>query len=124
MHFQSAQDIIDFMNRPFTKQTIIGHVEFQDPFVKMAEKNFDAQREHWRKLHTEIFTEESFKIWVDTIPGCPSCKNDFKKILENNPPRFNDWHRWSWEVHNIVNAKINKPEISWEEACRIWNWGA
>lgn len=122
MHFQTVQDIINFINRPNQKETIIGHIEHIDPFSKMRENTFNAQREHWKRLHTEIFTEESFNLWVDTIPGCPSCKQDFKKILETNPPRFNDWHRWSWEVHNIVNKKINKTELTWEEASKIWGW--
>lgn len=122
MAFTSEQQIIDFMNRPGQKKVLLYNVEHVDPFLKKIENAFNAQREHWKKLHTEIFNQDTFKIWVETIPGCASCKHDFKKILETHSPRFDDWQRWSWEVHNIVNAKINKPEISWEEACKIWGW--
>lgn len=122
MHFTSFEEIENFMNRQNQKKTIIYNIEHIDPFLKKDEYIFNSQREHWKKLHTEIFDEKKFFDWVESIPGCLSCKNNFKEILKNNPPRFADWNRWSWEVHNIVNKKIGKPYISWDEACKIWSW--
>jgi hypothetical protein len=63
-----------------------------------------------------------FAEWVDAIPGCATCKRDFLELIKINTPRFDDWQRWTWEVHNAVNAKLGKPEIDWNEACNLWNW--
>jgi len=82
----------------------------------------DQQREHWRKLHTTRFTPEEFELWVQGIPGCSSCQRDFRRILKNHPPRFDDWERWTWEIHNAVNARLGKPEFTFEQACKIWGW--
>lgn len=80
------------------------------------------QREHWLKLHTTLMDSSMFAEWVDAIPGCSTCRRDFRKLLESNLPRFDDWQRWTWEAHNAVNAKLGKPEIEWNEACNLWNW--
>ena len=80
------------------------------------------QRNHWRKLHTTRFTAEQLELWIQSIPGCSTCQRDFRKLLESNPPRFDDWFKWTWEVHNVVNRKLGKPEIAWEEACLLWGW--
>lgn len=82
----------------------------------------ELQREHWRKLHATRFTPEEFELWVQGIPGCSSCQRDFRRILKNHPPRFDDWERWTWEIHNAVNARLGKPEFTFEQACKIWGW--
>ena len=80
------------------------------------------QQAHWRKLHTETFDTEKFNKWIERIPGCSPCRANFRKILEYSPPRFDDWFKWTWEVHNEVNSKIGKSIVAWEEACNRWNW--
>lgn len=80
------------------------------------------QQAHWRKLHTENFDTEKLNKWIERIPGCSTCRDNFRKILESSPPRFYDWFRWTWEIHNSVNAKIGKPLVEWDEACNQWNW--
>lgn len=65
------------------------------------------------------------ELWVDFIPyedGICNCQKDIYTIMANNPPRFEDWNRWTWEVHNTVNRKLGKPEISWENARELWGW--
>ena len=85
-------------------------------------ETIEAQRAHWRKLHTTRLTETEFEDWVRQIPGCVSCQRDFRKLIETIPPRFHDWHKWTFEVHNAVNAKLGKPNITFEEACKQWGW--
>ena len=52
-------------------------------------------------------------IICNTLP-CPTCRNDSSKLLEN----YRHYHllttkeqlkNWLWELHNIVNGKLNKP---------------
>ena len=80
------------------------------------------QQEHWRLLHTSKMDAKSFSIWLDGIPKQCDCRKSIESILESNPPRFDDWWRWGWEFHNAINAKLNKPEIIWDDASRLWNW--
>lgn len=82
----------------------------------------DQQRDHWRKLHTTLFTPEEFELWIQGIPGCSSCQRDFRQLIQNNPPRFDDWFRWTWEIHNEVNQKLGKQLIAWTDAIQLWGW--
>ena len=81
------------------------------------------QRDHWRKLHTTRMTPEQLELWIQSIPGCVTCKEKFLKILLVMPPVFGDgWEYWTFAVHNIVNSDIGKPIITYQEACQLWGW--
>jgi glycosyltransferase involved in cell wall biosynthesis len=69
----------------------------------------------WKELHTEAKpSEEWLASWISKIPkyGC-TCTASFREIIKDNPARFNDWKRWTWEIHNSVNLKLKKPLYSW-----------
>jgi hypothetical protein len=81
-------------------------------------------REHWTRLYTEVFTESDFEAWEQGIPnyGC-SCKADFAKLKQQFPPVFVDGRltfEWKSCVHNLVNRKLGKPELTIEESRAIW----
>ncbi len=82
-----------------------------------------AQRKCWEILHTSVMNVEQFALWLKSIPVQCNCGKSFEEILQNNPPRFDDWHKWTWEVHNAVNRKLGKAELTWNEAVEKWNWG-
>ncbi|XWV26347.1 Alr family protein [Tupanvirus soda lake] len=65
------------------------------------------------------FYNEKFMEYI----GCESCKKDYKKIICRNPARANsqtDLFMWTVDIHNIVNLKLGKEVISYNEAFRIW----
>jgi hypothetical protein len=107
-------------------KTLFNHdinARFVEPTSELISYGITSQqRNHWKKLHTTRFTPQEFEAWIASIPGCSTCQRDFRKLIETNTPRFDDWQRWTWEVHNAVNAKLGKPEIEWNEACELWNW--
>jgi hypothetical protein len=75
------------------------------------EKFLELCRSLWHELHIEQNpTPEWFAGWLARVPnfGC-NCRSDFKKYLETNPPRYDDWYAWSVEAHNWVNARRGKP---------------
>lgn len=46
-----------------------------------------------------------------------SCQQHFEQVLIENPlPEAGDFFRWSVDVHNIVNKRLGKREVSYEEA--------
>ena len=63
-----------------------------------------------------------FLDWLNSIPNQCDCRKEFEALLQTNPPRFYDWRRWTWEIHNAVNAKLHKPEVTWDDATELWNW--
>lgn len=77
----------------------------------------------WTELHQSALDgtldEGFFKKWMQTIPafGC-SCRKDFAILLEENP--FEPSFAWTVKIHNRVNQKLKKPEISLEEALQLW----
>ena len=82
----------------------------------------EKQRNHWRQLHTTQMDAMQFLDWLNSIPNQCDCRKAFDTLLEINPPRFYDWQRWTWEIHNAVNVKLNKPEVTWDDATKLWNW--
>ena len=90
----------------------------------LKERRDELTRELWTELHLKINpTKEWFASWLKRVPsyGC-KCADEFGAIINTNPPRFDDWFRWTWEAHNAVNAKLGKPEIPWQKACELWGY--
>lgn len=51
------------------------------------------------------------------IIPCLSCRQHFEQVLVENPiPESDDFFKWSVDVHNIVNKRLGKPEVSYEDA--------
>lgn len=86
----------------------------------------ERQRAHWSELHSVVMSQSQLEKWIDRIPGYDTlpcnCEKHFYKLLENNPPRFDDWYRWTWEIHNAVNLKLGKQLIAWTDAIQLWGW--
>ncbi len=51
---------------------------------------------------------------------CTDCKKEFSEYCKlNPPPGFLEMEKsfaWTVEVHNAVNAKLNKPQLTIEDA--------
>jgi hypothetical protein len=77
----------------------------------------------WTTLHIACLACADYKSLVEFVEGyvyiipCLSCRQHFEKVLEENPvPEAGDYFKWSVDVHNIVNVRLGKPEISYENA--------
>jgi len=72
----------------------------------------------WAEVHKKQDpTAEWFADWLSRIPsyGC-DCLADLRAWLAQNPPRYDDWLVWTWELHNAVNSKLGKPQFSLDDA--------
>jgi hypothetical protein len=91
---------------------------------KLREK-LEAVRNAWASLHDgSVSTIEQLTEWELLIPqyGC-SCKRFYAEWKASNPPDFTSpeaFFAWGVNLHNAVNAKLGKPEITIEEALSIW----
>lgn len=51
--------------------------------------------------------------------GC-ACQEFWNNWIRVNPPNYRDYFAWTVKAHNAVNAKLNKPVISVDEATKIY----
>ena len=85
-----------------------------------------AKLNPWVPLHDGTVKDlESLLKWEAVIPGygC-KCRKDYIEYKSENPPDFSSPESlWLWGValHNWVNRKLDKPEITIEEARKIWS---
>lgn len=118
MHNATHEEIEKFLGSIGEMRTVVNKVVRVEttPIVKEHLASISSkQSQHWDKLHRSKFTPQEFESWVGSIPGCSACRRDFRKLIETKSPRFDDWRRWTWEIHNAVNAKLSKPDFTWEE---------
>lgn len=79
----------------------------------------------WTPLHDGTVKDaESLLEWEKLIPsfGC-ECRKDYCRYKKENPPDFSSQESlwlWGWRLHNYVNRKLGRREISIEEARAIW----
>lgn len=76
----------------------------------------------WRDIHT---VQNANPVWwagiVEQIKSlfC-DCGDFLETYIAENPPRFNDWFKWSWELHNAVNRKLGKQQQTFDDAKACW----
>jgi hypothetical protein len=69
--------------------------------------------------------KELFNALAQLLP-CPVCRSHYKEILQANP--VESWLdnrkslvEWVWTMHNQVNIKLGKPEITMSDFYKIYN---
>jgi hypothetical protein len=80
-----------------------------------------AGRACWDALFTSVLTEDNLANWEKTIPryGC-DCENFYKAWKRDNAPTFPLPFSWKYELKTAVNAKLGKPNLSFEEAFELY----
>lgn len=53
---------------------------------------------------------------------CEMCKPDFEKFIKTYPMIYykHNLFKWSWMLHDMVNKKLNKPQMSYENALEYY----
>lgn len=69
----------------------------------------------WLDFHYERNPSESRLAELERRIACGLCRDNYYRHKAALPPRLDDWHRWTWELHNLVNSEIGKPAFSWED---------
>lgn len=97
----------------------------ENPALNTKAQHTDGQAiiEQFHRLWDEFHSEEHpnpnwLRDWQRRLPSEINCGCDrwLAEYLQTNPPRFADWHRWTWEVHNAVNLKLDKPLLGYLDA--------
>ena len=84
----------------------------------------------WKELHERALNfegKEDRRYLYDfgrKIPrftaGC-KCREFWTIWIRSNPPDFKNYFAWTVKAHNAVNKKLNKPELTSEEAKKIYS---
>ena len=78
----------------------------------------------WGKLHSYRGCDPQWlDIWQYLIPARCDCKDGYQHILKELPPDFSSpeaFFAWGVALHNHVNRKLGKPELTIDEARKIW----
>ena len=84
----------------------------------------------WATMHTlalradSLQTIDSFYMFINALQSllpCETCKDDYVKWLKlNNRPSVGKAFEWSVQLHNYVNSKLQKPQLSLESAKAAW----
>lgn len=88
----------------------------------------------WDQIHSRAAnatTTEQKNIycsWIREITTklyCPTCRTHAIEYIKNKPPENDpNLFHWTWEFHNNVNARLNKPIMEYTAASNKYlGWG-
>ena len=96
----------------------------EELIAKQQERSNQAGRLAWSKLHSYTGCDPQWlDIWQYLIPQRCDCKDGYQRILAEMPPDFTSpeaFFAWGVALHNAVNAKLGKQQITIDEAYKIW----
>ena len=123
---ESSLPVVTSVNQPVT----VNHsCRTQTTDVKAQKEAYKAKqgRFAWSKLHGYTGCDPQWlDIWQYLIPARCDCKDGYQQILGELPPDFSTpeaFFAWGVNLHNAVNRKLGKPELTIEEALSIWRNG-
>jgi hypothetical protein len=103
-----------------------------------ASLHHDPRSRLWLELHRRPVESPDLgkeSQWLTPFAGripCGDCRRHWKELLAQTPPAFESWSvspdgrlayaKWTWTIHNAVNALLKKPQISWEQAVVLQGW--
>ena len=86
---------------------------------------------HSYSLNYPVRPNESDKAravaYYQSIPSyisCPTCAAHFAQLLAENPPVTDSrasLAEWMFDIHNLVNARIGKPQFTHEQFIRAYS---
>lgn len=83
----------------------------------------------WKTLHARALSaktpinKNTERGWLFTYGSklpCGDCRQFFAQYLQTNPPDFTDYFAWTVGLHNAVNLKLKKPEVTLDQARALW----
>lgn len=106
---------------------VLQALEVKAKIEEQNKKRFEAQgRFAWAKKHQYKGCDPQWhELWELLIPrnGC-SCTEDYAKLKSEDPPDFSSpeaYWLWGFRLHNKINVKLERPELSLEDAKKLWN---
>lgn len=109
----------------FRLSSAVGPRPRPEPRITISGVVIERRPNPWIALHNgSIVDAAGLAEWETTIPhyGC-ACRQFYQGYKADNPHDFTSpeaFFRWGVDLHNAVNRKLGKPELTIEEALSIW----
>lgn len=90
----------------------------------------DMPQATWSELHLRALkhageSDEKWLAWFGIrVGGNCDCRQHWNKQIKITPPDFKNYFGWTVAMHNAVNARLEKPLLTEEEAHTIWGKNA
>ena len=96
-----------------------------EPRITISGVAIERRPNPWIALHNgSIRNADDLAEWEKTIPQYEcGCRAFYAKYKADNPPDFSTpeaFFAWGVALHNAVNRKLGKPELTVTEALSIW----
>ena len=109
----------------FKLSSAIGPRPRPEPRITISGVVIESRPNPWVPVHDgSIKDEKDLASWELTIPRYEcGCRAFYAQHKADNPPDFSTpeaFFRWGVALHNSVNRKLGKPELTIEEALSIW----
>jgi len=89
--------------------------------------NVDSSRVflvHWNELHAMKNDPVKLADWESRIPNYEcKCREGYEQFKAIDPPDFSSpmaFFHWTVRIHNAVNRKLGRPELTLGEALTLW----
>jgi hypothetical protein len=98
---------------------------------KQAKPDLTKVRAMWAELHrraasTDPLDADAERVWIDDFTKrvpCGECKQHWRMLLKEVPPDLSSrdaYFAWGVTAHNAINVRLGKPQVSVDEARRLW----
>lgn len=109
----------------FKLSSAIGPRPRPEPRITISGVVIERRPNPWIALHNgSIRNADDLAEWEKTIPQYEcGCRAFYAKYKADNPPDFTSpeaFFAWGVALHNAVNRKLGKPELTITEALSIW----
>ena len=109
----------------FKLSSAVGPRPRPEPRITISGVVIERRPNPWTPVHDgSIKDEKDLASWELTIPQYEcGCRAFYSKYKTDNPPDFSTpeaFFAWGVNLHNSVNRKLGKPELTIEEALSIW----
>lgn len=87
-------------------------------FIHSIALGFPENPTYMTKNEYRIFFES-----IGTVLPCLDCAKHYKNYLLNKPPILiskDSLFKWTVDIHNSVNQRLNKETITYQQAYDIW----
>ena len=109
----------------FKLSSAVGPRPRPEPRITISGVVIERRPNPWIAIHNgSIVDAAGLAEWEKTIPhyGC-ACRQFYQGYKADNHPDFSTpeaFFAWGVNLHNAVNRKLGKPELTIEEALSIW----
>ena len=109
----------------FKLSSAIGPRPRPEPRITISGVVIERRPNAWIALHNgSIFHAAGLSEWESSIPQYEcGCRAFYAKYKAEMPPDFTSpeaFFRWGVNLHNAVNRKLGKHELTIDEALSIW----